>query len=103
MPNNYMINYTPTAKSDFASLIDYISDDDIDAAYMMADKIDNAIQSLSEFPYKGSIPNDSQLRLRGFKLLVVSSYIVFYKPDKNTETVSIIRILSSRQDFLGFL
>ena len=103
MPKDYKVKYTPTSKSDLISIIEYISDDNIDAAYDMADKIDIAIQSLSEFPYKGSIPNDSQLRLRGFKLLVVSPYIIFYKPDKNSETISIIRILSSRQDYLELL
>lgn len=103
MPKDYKVKYTPTSKSDLISIIEYISDDNIDAAYDMADKIDIAIQSLSEFPYKGTIPNDSQLRLRGFKLLVVSPYIVFYKPDKNNETISIIRILSSRQDYLELL
>ena len=103
MPKDYKVKYTPTSKSDLISIIEYISDDNIDAAYDMADKIDIAIQSLSEFPYKGTIPNDSQLRLRGFKLLVVSPYIVFYKPDKNSKTISIIRILSSRQDYLELL
>ncbi len=103
MPSDYKVNYTPTAKSDFASIIDYIAEDNIDAAYAMADKIDDAIQSLSEFPYKGGIPNDSQLRLRGFKLLIVAPYIIFYTPDKNTESVNIIRILSSRQDYLDLL
>lgn len=103
MQNDYKVYYTPLAKSDFNLIIEYISEDNTDTAYAITDKMDAAIQSLSDFLYKGSIPNDSQLRLRGFKLLIMGSYIVFYRPDNNTKTVSIIRILSSRQDYLDLL
>jgi toxin ParE1/3/4 len=99
MPNKFKVFYTPTAKSDFANIIDYIADDNLDAAITFADKIEHTVASLSEFPFMGAVPNVAKLRLQGYKLLIIDNYIAFYTPDKTTETVSIIRILSASRNY----
>lgn len=103
MSNNYSIFYTPTFESDIDNIISYIAEDNPVAAYNLIEKFQNSISILSGFPYKGAIPNYAQLRLKGIRLLIIDNYIIFYRPDDKSKTVSILRILSSYQNYIDLL
>lgn len=100
MSNNFKILYLPIAEKDLTDIIEYISLDDPNSVLKLLDEIDNSISKLSDFPYKGCIPKDSRLQYLNYRILVVSSYLVFYVVKDNY--IEIRRILHGKRkyDFL---
>jgi len=94
------IKYTPAAIDDLDEIFSYISQDNIDAADKLLDKLDRQIASLAEFPYKGSVlpEDDYPLIQRGYRFIVVHPYLVFYRLSE--DTIIIYRILHGRRDYL---
>jgi plasmid stabilization system protein ParE len=96
----YEVRYLPAAEQDLLDTLDYIARDDPDAARAFVDRLDGAIGRLSRFPRSGSSPRETRLRRRGYRLVVVGNYPVFYIVSKRT--VQIRRVLhgARRYDFL---
>lgn len=103
MSNLFKIIYYPIATEDIISILDYISIDDPPAALRLIDKIDASIGSLSLFPYKGVVPKDFFLKSKGYRMLIVDSYIVFYLVNNPMHTIEIMRVLSGKQNYKTFL
>lgn len=101
--NNYSIIYTPLSRSDFIDIFDYIAEDNISAALNLIELIEHSIDNLVEFPYLGTIPPDTQLRLKGYRLLFIDKYTVIYKPSDPMKTVTIHRVLSIYRDYIDLL
>jgi toxin ParE1/3/4 len=99
MSNNYSLRYTPESEIDINNIIEYIADDNPVAAFDLIEEIEHSIATLRDFPFKGVVPKDTQLRLKGIRLLIVKDYITFYIPVKESEQIIIIRILSGKQDY----
>ncbi len=78
------------------NILDYIASDNVTAALALNDEIEEMISSLSEFPFKGSILEDPNLQLKGYRKLIIGNYIVFYIPYPDEELVLIHRILSGK-------
>lgn len=100
---DYRIRYTQDAIDDLDVIFDYITLEDQEAALRMLDEIDQRISQLTEQPYMGAaIPtNDFSVVRHGYRYLVVSPYLVFYRAEANE--IRIGRILHSRQDWLFLL
>ena len=103
MPKLYEVVYYPTAIDDFNNILYYISIDNPPASIALIDKIDNAIGSLSQFPHKGVIPKSFYLKSKNYRLLIVDSYIVFYIANDVLSIIEIMRVLSSKQNYLSIL
>ncbi|MCH4890636.1 type II toxin-antitoxin system RelE/ParE family toxin [Acidaminobacter sp. JC074] len=97
--NKYHILYTPLSKSDLTDIFDYIFEDNFDAAINLLDRIEKGISNLSFFPFSGVVPRDSRLNLKGYRLLIIDRYTVFYKIDDVNKEVVIHRILSTYRDY----
>ncbi|PUU89542.1 MAG: RelE/StbE family addiction module toxin, partial [Halanaerobium sp.] len=70
------------------------------------DKIDENISQLKDFPYKGKKPDDENLNSKGYQILVIGSYLVFYvifQREKIVEIKRIIRGFPNSGDFLILL
>jgi toxin ParE1/3/4 len=96
----YEIRYLKTAECDLYGIFDYISQDNPEAAADLLEKIDNSISLLSDNPYFGVTPRDSRLRNKGYRMLIIQNYLVFYVVKE--KTVQIRRVIHSarRYDFL---
>jgi len=94
------IKYAPSAIDDMDEIFSYISKDNISAAEAALDKIDDEISKLSEFPNMGSLLSDEEYTLiqRGYRFIIISPYIVFYRIINNA--IIIHRILHERRDYL---
>ncbi len=99
MNSKYKINYLPSSVQDLESILEYISNDNPDAALKLINKIDKNIGSLAMFPFKGCIPKDRRLNKLGYRILVVNNYLVFYIVKSNPNEVEIRRVLSGRQRY----
>jgi toxin ParE1/3/4 len=100
MPAKREIKYTPVAVDDMDEIFSYISQDNIAAAEMMLEKINEKMANLAEFPNIGSVLSDEEYTIikGGYRFIVVHPYLVFYRIIDNA--VIIHRILHGRRDYL---
>ena len=102
MSKKYNINYLHSARKDLIDIIEYIQEDNPNATLNFLDQIENAISKLEDFPYIGTTPKDTLLQYKGYRILVIQSYLVFYVVKENTLEVEIRRIIHGKRkyDFL---
>lgn len=101
--HNYKILYSETYRNDIISVLDYLGQDDVSIALKFSNKVESIITTLSAYPFKGVIPRDSQLRLKGYRMLIIDKYIIFYMPSVSDEIIKVHRILSTRQQYEDLL
>ncbi|QTH41785.1 type II toxin-antitoxin system RelE/ParE family toxin [Cohnella sp. LGH] len=93
MRSKSRIKYTPAAVDDMDEIFSYISQDNVAAAEELLERINRQISSLADFSNRGSMLSDEEYAIiqRGYRFIVVSPYLVFYRLVENT--VIIYRIL----------
>jgi toxin ParE1/3/4 len=72
------IRYLATAEKDLDIIFDYVAKDNPSAAASLLEEFDLAISSLSFNPELGVIPKDDRLKNRGYRILIIRKYLVFY-------------------------
>lgn len=97
MNPEYEIRYLKTAECDLYGIFDYISRDNPPAAAALLERIDHSISRLASNPFLGRIPKDVRLKNKGYRMLVVEKYLVFYIV-KN-KTVQIRRIIHGARNY----
>lgn len=101
----YKINITDTASSDLRQSALYIAinlNNKI-AAENLLDAADKEISSLADFPYRNKLVEDDFLASIGIRIQIVQNYFVFYVIREETKTISILRFLHSRRDWMSIL
>lgn len=97
----YQINITEIAEQDLFDTVEYIALDNPSAALQLADEIEQSILRLENFPLLGVIPKNRRLARKGYRILIVDDYLVFYVIDG--ETVEIRRIFSGKRNYIKLL
>ena len=93
----YNVKFLQTALDDLDEIILYIARDSRQGAINVHDKIIKAANRLKEFPMSGRLVPDEKIGKRGFRIVVVGNYLLFYKVyDKQ---VVILRILHGKRDY----
>ncbi len=82
---------------DLRGIADYIARDDEERALEVIDGIDSAFDRLKNFPESGTVPRDAILARMGYRILVVSSFLVFYTIEE--EVVEIHRVIHGRRRY----
>ncbi|MFZ3129778.1 MAG: type II toxin-antitoxin system RelE/ParE family toxin [Desulfosporosinus sp.] len=103
--NSYSLKFTPKASEDLEQIYSYISGKlfaEIAADNMLA-KIESTMMRLKDFPYSCSFVLDEPLKSRGYRKLVIDSYIAFYLVDEIEKQVVIMRILYSAQSYQNLI
>ena len=90
----YDVNVLPIAREDVAGIYHYIAVDNPNAALRVADEIMDKIDTLAEFPERCPIVPDSMLAQQGYRMLIIKSYIAFFKVFKSE--VLVYRILHGK-------
>jgi toxin ParE1/3/4 len=93
----YKIIYLPIAVKDLQAIFDYIFIDKPSVAQKFLKNMDQTILKLSSFPDLGLIPKDTYLKSKGYKILIVDNYLIFYLFKKNT--IEIQRILHGKRKY----
>jgi toxin ParE1/3/4 len=89
-----------SAVDDMDEIFSFIANDNVSAAEQLLEKLDRHIAGLAEFPNKGSVLSDEAFTLvqHGYRFIVVSPYLVFYRIIDND--VIMHRILHGRRYYL---
>jgi toxin ParE1/3/4 len=99
----YKIKYLPAAQADLLGIFEYISPHNLSAADRLLDAFDNEISKLGSLPRLGKVIDDYELRAKGYRILVVENYYVFYVIHEDDLLIKVHRVLSSRQDYLQWI
>ncbi len=96
----YKIIRTDKADEQLREIIFYIADESgsVDIALDYLDKIEKAINRLSDFPLSGSTPRYSILRKQGYRVLIVERHLVFYKVNDEKREVAIYAVVDGRRE-----
>jgi len=87
------LEWLESARADLFAIVDYISDDNPDAAQRVKDDIENKVEKLPDFPQMGR-PG----RIEGTRELVAwANYIIVYR--ERGFTVQILRVLHAAQQW----
>lgn len=98
---HYKVRIFPTAQQDLKDIVDYLNTLSPEAATSYYDEIVEKVQSLSSMPERCPLCRDQQLKLRGYRKLIVRQYIVFFVI--HADTVQIRRILYGRRQYESLL
>ena len=93
----YKLLIFPRAKQDLQDIVDYVNELSPNAALKLYDEIVEGIGSLTQIPMRCPLLKSSVLRAKGYRVLVVNNYLVFYVV--NVKTVEIRRILYVRRQY----
>ena len=93
----YSVKIFPTAQNDLKNIVDYLNTLSPVIARRYYDLIVEKVGTLQTMPERCALARDTQLRLRGYRLLMVESYIVFFVINGNA--VEIRRILYAKRQY----
>ncbi len=93
----YQINITEAAEKDLGDIINYIFAI-IPAAFKVATRIEKNILKLENFPLIGIVPRIRHLALKGYRILIVDDYLIFYVISSK-EIIEIRRIVSGKRNY----
>jgi len=88
---------SPAAQNDFLDIEDYLNTLSPEAAAQYYMLFMEKVRALKTMPESRPLARDTQLRLRGYRMLPVENYIVFYVI--NGKTVELRRILYARRQY----
>lgn len=99
--NKYQIRLLKIAEEDFSEIVNFIADDNLEAAKVLADKIEKDLILLSENPFMGRVPRDEEIKNLGYRYLIVQNYIIFYTIEESS--IFVHRILHQARDYKTLL
>ncbi|MEQ8154228.1 MAG: type II toxin-antitoxin system RelE/ParE family toxin [Clostridiaceae bacterium] len=103
--NTYDIQITEPAEKDLYETGAYISKKllEPETAKKVISRIAQEITSLEDMPLRNALVDDERLAYKGIRKTVVDNYIIFYIVTEESKTVTIIRILYGRRDWMNLL
>jgi toxin ParE1/3/4 len=96
----YNIQISEQAEKDLRGIYEYIAFELLspDNAAAQLDRLENAIAKLDYMPEKYRRYEKEPWRSRGLRVFAVDNYLVFYIPDTELQTVTIIRVMYGRRN-----
>jgi toxin ParE1/3/4 len=101
----YDLQWTSLAKEDLISAITSISDvlKTPVSAEKLLDDSESESAVLAENPYLFPLSHDEHIAHRGIRHVMVKHHMLFYTVKEDAETVTIIRMLYARRDWIPVL
>jgi len=93
----YSVIVSPAAQNDFFDVVEHLDTMSPEAALQYFELFIEKTGTLANSPESCPLARDTQLRLRGYRMLPVENYIVFYVI--NGRTVELRRILYARRQY----
>jgi len=93
----YSVRISPAAQNDFLDLVEHLESLSPAAALQNYELFMEKLEALAQAPESCPLARDTQLRLRGYRMLPIENYIVFYVI--NGKIVELRRILYARRQY----
>jgi len=93
----YNVKVSPAAQNDFLDIVEHLDSLTPEAAAQYFELFMEKTGMLAKTPESCPLARDTQLRLRGYRMLPIENYIVFYVI--NGKTVELRRILYARRQY----
>jgi len=93
----YNVELLPAAYADMDEIFDYIMPDSLQAANETLDNIVSSLRRLEDFPQSGLFLNERSMKKFYFKMIIINSYIAFYR--FIDEKVVVYRILHCARNY----
>jgi addiction module RelE/StbE family toxin len=96
----YKLEYLPTARQDMIGIARYITRNlaNPEAAEKLSVELIEAADSLSAFPYANPAYIPIKPVLHEYRKFLVQNYLIFYRVDEKTKTVTVTRVIYARRD-----
>jgi len=96
----YEVIISEQADQDLRGIFEYIAFEILspDNAAGQLDRLEAAIEKLETFPEGHRLCEDEPWNSRNLRVIPVDNYVVFYIPDKDEMTVTVIRVIYSGRD-----
>ena len=100
-PYNY--EFSPLAEQDLNEIFDYIAWElsALQAAVKLIDKIQEEVEKVCDFPFSRPLLRDRVLREKGYRLIVVQNFNLFYVVER--QTVVIKRVMHGKRNYENLL
>ena len=99
--NRLALKLLSIAEQDLTDILEYLAAESPAAARTVMDQIESRLQQLRDYPFLGKMPGDPKLARMGYRILVVETYVVFYKV--RGKTVLVYRIIHGARNILPLL
>ena len=101
----YQIHIMDTAKTEMREIYRYIAEElnNPTAAARRISQLESAILSLKESPARFPLVRDDYLASKGVRSIVVKNHIVFFIVREKQRSVSIMRVMYARRDWMRLL
>ena len=94
--DKHRVEYLPIAVADLDDIFIFVADNSPQAAMELIDRIEASIAGLESFPEMGLIAKPPRLARKGYRVLIVDDYLVFYV--LLDDIVEIRRIVSGKRN-----
>lgn len=103
--DKYSIYITTPAEEDMNNIVKYIAFELLEpsTAKKQIERLKGSILSLETMPERQPVINDEYLAVKGYRLIKVDNYLIFYRTDETKKAVYIIRVLSERRNWQAIL
>jgi len=91
------VRFLKSALDDMDEIIAYIAGDSKEAAVSIHDELMEKAKKLERFPKMGQLVSEEKMRLQGYRFIVCSAYLIFYR--EINETIFVYRVLHGRRDY----
>ena len=95
--DKHRVEYLPIAVADLDDIFIFVADNSPQTAMELIDRIDASIAGLESFPEMGLIAKPPRLARKGYRVLIVDDYLVFYVV--MDDIVEIRRIVSGKRNY----
>ncbi|MBD5104261.1 MAG: type II toxin-antitoxin system RelE/ParE family toxin [Ruminococcaceae bacterium] len=101
----YKINITKAAENDLQNAAFYIANNlkNKMAADRLLDSAEKELTSLCDTPERNPLVRDSFLASNGVRIQKIKNYLAFYVVRNENHSVTVLRILHSRRDWITIL
>lgn len=102
---SYQILRTDRANEQLFSAIQYIAEDSgsVDIALNYLDGLEKAVKRLEDAPYIGSYPRYRTLKKQGFRVLIFSRHLIFYKVNEEQKQIIIYAVFDAKQNYINLI
>jgi toxin ParE1/3/4 len=102
---NYRVIISKQAEEDLRSIFEHIAWElqSVSTAANQLARLEKEICDLDHMPERFRVYDVEPWRTRNLRIMPVDNYLVFYIPDRNAHTVSIIRVMYGGRDIASQL